>query len=151
MKLHGRLIPSRIYFCFFCLSSIQRSIIHLTTGLHAKIASYPRDALTFGHANGIIAPLWKLRGRARSQFAACQLYLRIGTGARRNLFSSSATVDRNTKWENERLANDSIFIRSAPGERFETIEHSFRRRGKKWRKLRMICPNVSVVIPFLEL
>lgn len=146
---------SRIYFCFFCLSSTQCSIIHLTTGLHAKIASYPRDALTFGHASGIIAPLWKLRGRARSQFAACQLYLRIGTGARRNLFSSLALpqVDRNTKRENERLANDSIFIRSAPGARFQTIEHSFRwlrELEENWRKLRMICPNVSVVIPFLE-
>lgn len=27
---------------------------------------------------GIVAPLWKLRGRVRSQFAVCQLYLRIG-------------------------------------------------------------------------
>lgn len=103
-------LPSRIYFCFFCLSSTQCSIIHLTTGLHAKIASYPRDALTFGHASGIIAPLWKLRGRARSQFAACQLYLRIGTGARRNLFSSLALPQQSIVIQNGKM-NDSLTIR----------------------------------------
>lgn len=101
---------SRIYFCFFCLSSTQCSIIHLTTGLHAKIASYPRDALTFGHASGIIAPLWKLRGRARSQFATCQLYLRIGTGARRNLFSSLALPQQSIVIQNGKM-NDSLTIR----------------------------------------
>lgn len=42
---------------------------------------YPRDTSDrpVGHANGIVAPLWKLCGRARLQFAPCQLYLRIGS------------------------------------------------------------------------
>lgn len=42
---------------------------------------YPCDTSDrrVGHANGIVAPLWKLCGRARLQFAPCQLYLRIGS------------------------------------------------------------------------
>jgi len=42
---------------------------------------YPCDTAgrRVGHANGIVAPLWKLCGRARLQFAPCQLYLRIGS------------------------------------------------------------------------
>lgn len=76
---------------------------HLTTGRHAMIASCPRDIPAAGHANGIVAPLWKLRGRARSQFAACQLYLRIGsvdgTRARdRETCSSSRGSSASQSW-----------------------------------------------------
>lgn len=90
--------PPRIFLSLFngasSIHSTSSSTKHLTTGRHAMIANCPRDALAVGHANGIVAPLWKLRGRARSQFAACQLYLRIGsvdgTGARdRETCSSS--------------------------------------------------------------
>lgn len=87
-----------------------------TTSLPADTQSlcYPCDTSDrrVGHANGIVAPLWKLCGRARLQFAPCQLYLRIGS----HDDTASPGLDETRRdvpgWLSDSCGN--LIVRSAP-------------------------------------
>lgn len=69
--------------CFLSRSRLQSLSLSnhfsLPPGMQSLCYPYDTFVLRVGHANGIVAPLWKLCGRARLQFAPCQLYLRIGS------------------------------------------------------------------------
>lgn len=69
--------------CFLSRSRLRSLSLsnHFSLPPGTQSLCYPCDTFVrrVGHANGIVAPLWKLCGRARLQFAPCQLYLRIGS------------------------------------------------------------------------
>lgn len=74
---------------------------------------YPCDTSDrrVGHANGIVAPLWKLCGRARLQFAPCQLYLRIGSHD--DTGSTGLDETRHDAWPVRRFLPRNLIGRSA--------------------------------------
>lgn len=153
MKLHSTLTPSRI---FLLLLSFIHSIFNHP--LHYRSTRKELPPWWYPH---LWPRQWNYCAIMEVTWACTVAIRRLPTlftnrhGRKKKpvfFIGSSARVDRNTKWENERVANDSIFIRSAPDARFQTIEllRWFREREVNWRKSSMIHPNVSVVIPFLE-
>lgn len=154
MKLHSTLTPSRIF--LLLLSFIHSMFNH---PLHYRSTRKELPPWWYPH---LWPRQWNYCAIMEVTWACTVAIRRLPTlftnrhGRKKKpvfFIGSSARVDRNTKWENERVANDSIFIRSAPDTRFQTIEHLlrwFREREVNWRKSSMIHPNVSVVIPFLE-
>lgn len=154
MKLHSTLTPSRIF--LLLLSFIHSMFNH---PLHYRSTRKELPPWWYLH---LWPRQWNYCAIMEVTWACTVAIRRLPTlftnryGRKKKpvfFIGSSARVDRNTKWENERVANDSIFIRSAPDARFQTIEHLlrwFREREVNWRKSSMIHPNVSVVIPFLE-
>lgn len=124
MKLHSTLTPSRIF--LLLLSFIHSMFNH---PLHYRSTRKELPPWWYLH---LWPRQWNYCAIMEVTWACTVAIRRLPTlftnrhGRKKKpvfFIGSSARVDRNTKWENERVANDSIFIRSAPDARFQTIEH----------------------------